>query len=157
MLLAAPAVPSTAGSAAPETTGLLPWLVIGWLVGVVVLSVRLAGGWIAAARLRYSGTRAAAPEWQEMLRELAENMGVAGRVRLLVSPRIEAPAVLGWLRPIILVPVAALTGMSPEHMEALLAHELAHIRRNDYLINLLQSVVETVLFYHPAVWWISRQ
>jgi hypothetical protein len=85
-------------------------------------------------------------------------MGVTQRrVRLLVSPRVDAPAVLGWLRPVILAPVAALSGLSPDHIEALLAHELAHIRRNDYLINLLQSVVETLLFYHPAVWWISRQ
>ena len=65
--------------------------------------------------------------------------------------------VIGWLRPVVLVPTAALAGLPPAQLEALLAHELAHVRRHDYLVNLLQAVVETLLFYHPAVWWVSRQ
>jgi hypothetical protein len=69
----------------------------------------------------------------------------------------EVPTVIGWLRPVILVPVSAFVGLSPQQIEALLAHELAHIRRHDYLVNLLQTAVETLLFYHPAVWWVSRQ
>jgi beta-lactamase regulating signal transducer with metallopeptidase domain len=78
-------------------------------------------------------------------------------VQLLVSPLVEVPTVVGWLRPVILAPVGALTGLSPDHVEALLAHELAHIRRCDYLVNMLQSVAEALLFYHPAVWWISGE
>ena len=65
--------------------------------------------------------------------------------------------VIGWLRPVILLPTSALTGLSPSHLEAILLHELAHIRRLDYLINLLQTIVETLLFYHSAVWWVSRR
>ena len=71
--------------------------------------------------------------------------------RLLVSSLVEVPAVVGWLRPVVLMPVGALAGLAPEQIEALLAHELAHIRRHDYLVNVLQSVVEAVLFYHPAI------
>ena len=68
---------------------------------------------------------------------------------------VEVPTVIGWLRPVVLMPASALSGMGPQQLEAILAHELAHIRRHDYLVNLLQTVVETLLFYHPAVWWLS--
>ena len=76
-------------------------------------------------------------------------------VQLLVSSLVQAPVVVGWLRPAVLVPVGALAGLPADQVEALLLHELAHIRRHDYLVNLLQGVVEAILFYHPAVWWIS--
>src|SRR5205814_4150217 len=68
----------------------------------------------------------------------------------------QVPAVVGWVRPIVLVPASVFTGLTAEQIEALLAHELAHVRRHDYLINLLQTVTETLFFYHPAVWWVSR-
>ena len=69
--------------------------------------------------------------------------------------RLDAPAVIGWVRPVILVPVAALSSLTIAQVDAILAHELAHIRRHDYLVNLFQTVAETLLFYHPAVWWLS--
>ena len=152
--LAPPGASASLHSAAP---GLLTWLVMAWLAGVIVCSARLAGGWLSATRLRFSGGRPAPREWQETLGRLLPRMGVRRRVRLLVSARVDVPAVLGWLRPVVLTPVGALTGLPAEHVEALLAHELAHIRRNDYLVNLLQGIVEAVLFYHPAVWWVSKQ
>jgi beta-lactamase regulating signal transducer with metallopeptidase domain len=139
------------------TPGVLPRLVMIWLAGVGVFSMRLASGWISAMRVRYAGTRPAPREWQERMDGLARAIGVARKVRLLVSSRVDVPAVLGWVRPVVLAPVGALTGLPAQHVEALLAHELAHIRRNDYLINVLQGVVEAVLFYHPAVWWVSKQ
>jgi beta-lactamase regulating signal transducer with metallopeptidase domain len=148
---------SVPGPAAGATSDILPWLVMAWLAGVAVLSVRLAGGWISAARLRYSGTRPAPPEWQTTFDRFARRMSITRQVRLMISPHVDVPAVLGWLRPMVLAPVAAVSGLPPEHVEALLLHELAHIRRHDYLISLLQSVAETVLFYHPAVWWVSAQ
>ena len=67
------------------------------------------------------------------------------------------PTVIGWLRPVVLLPVSCLTGLSPEQIEAVLCHELAHVRRHDYLVSVVQSVIETLLFYHPAVWWVSKQ
>jgi Zn-dependent protease with chaperone function len=135
----------------------LPWLVAAWFSGVLALSVRLIGGWRVTARLRSTGVRPAQPEWHQRLETLISRVGVSRPVQLLVSPLVEVPTVVGWLKPVILAPVGALTGLPPDHVEALLAHELAHIRRYDYLVNMLQSVAEAVLFYHPAVWWISGQ
>jgi HEAT repeat protein/beta-lactamase regulating signal transducer with metallopeptidase domain len=138
-------------------TPLLPWLVVVWVIGVVALSLRLAYGWIGARRLRTTGTRATAATLQQALARLAERMRVSRPVELLESMLVEVPAVIGWLRPVILVPASALTGLSPQQLEVLLAHELAHVRRYDYVVNLIQCVIETLLFYHPAVWWVSRQ
>ena len=78
-------------------------------------------------------------------------------VKLLVSARVAVPALIGWLRPVILLPPSVLAELPPEHLELILAHELAHLRRCDYLLNLLQTAIETLLFYHPAVWWVSYQ
>ena len=78
-------------------------------------------------------------------------------VRLLESALVEVPTLIGWLRPTILVPASVFIGLTPDQLEAILAHELAHVRRYDYLVNLFQTVIETILFYHPAVWWISRK
>jgi hypothetical protein len=78
-------------------------------------------------------------------------------VRVFESTAVSVPVMMGWLRPVVLLPTAALGGLSPMQLEALIAHELAHVRRHDYVVNLLQSIVETLLFYHPAVWWVSKQ
>lgn len=133
----------------------LPWLVIFWLSGCTVLGMRLLGGWIVAVRMRSVQVRSAPSEWQETVRELAERIGLSHPVRLLVSALVHVPTVIGWLRPVVLVPVGAFGGLPPEYLEALLLHELAHIRRHDYLVNIFQSVAEVLLFYHPAVWWVS--
>jgi beta-lactamase regulating signal transducer with metallopeptidase domain len=135
----------------------LPWLVSAWLGGVAGFSARLIGGWRLASRIRSAAVRPALAEWQQTLEGLARRMGAWRPVRLLISSLVEVPTVVGWLRPVILMPVGALTGLPPEHVAALLAHELAHLRRHDYLANILQSVAEAVLFYHPAVWWVSDQ
>ncbi len=131
------------------------WVVMVWLAGAMVFWVRLAGGWVVAARMRSMLVRGAPPEWQETLRKLGAGMGLSRPVRLLVSALVQVPTVVGWMRPVVLIPVGALSGLPAEHLEALLLHELAHIRRHDYLINILQSVAESLLFYHPAVWWVS--
>ncbi|MGB7921648.1 MAG: penicillin-binding transpeptidase domain-containing protein, partial [Pyrinomonadaceae bacterium] len=134
---------------------LLPWMVFVWLGGVSILSIRLVGGWKRAQRLRNHETKALPERWQASLTGLARRVGVARQVALYESALVEVPTVIGWLRPVILVPASALIGLSPWHLEALLAHELAHVRRHDYLINLAQTAAEILLFYHPAVWWVS--
>jgi uncharacterized protein (TIGR03435 family) len=141
--------------AAPSRTPLLSWVVAVWLAGVVGFWLRLAGGWIAAEQLLSMRVRPAPPEWQQRLDCLKARLGISRPVRLLVSALVQAPSVVGWLRPMVLAPVGALAGLPAGQMEALLFHELAHIRRHDYLVNALESVVEAMLFYHPAVWWIS--
>ena len=135
----------------------LPWCVLAWLLGVSGLSIRLLGGWFIAQRLKRAGTKSTPDGWQHRLNHLATRLGLRGPIRLLESALVEVPIVVGWLRPVILIPASALTGLLPQQIEALLAHELAHIRRRDYLINLVQTTVETLLFYHPAMWWVSRQ
>jgi beta-lactamase regulating signal transducer with metallopeptidase domain len=135
----------------------MPWFLGLWFLGVLILSLRFAGGWVTAQRLKRVETSATVQLWQEKLRALCVRLRVSRPVRLCESALVEVPAVIGWLRPVILIPVSAISGLSPEQLEALLAHELAHIRRCDYLVNLIQTTIETLLFYHPAVWWVSRQ
>lgn len=142
-----------AGELAP---GAIPWLLRFWLVGVLLLSCKLLGGWLQAQRLVHEGTRPAPAALEDMLERLRERLGSMRPVRVLESAVVQVPAVIGWLRPVVLVPASALSGLTPAQLELLLAHELAHVRRHDYLVNLLQSVAETLLFYHPAVWWVSR-
>jgi uncharacterized protein (TIGR03435 family) len=142
-------------SAGPARENVLAWVVWLWLAGASAFWVRLMGGWWIAARMRSERVRPAPPEWQAALDRLGARIGLSRPVQLLISALVEVPTVVGWLRPVVLVPVAALAGLAPEHVEALLAHELAHIRRHDYLVNILQTIAEALLFYHPAVWWIS--
>ncbi|MGA9769496.1 MAG: M56 family metallopeptidase [Blastocatellia bacterium] len=138
-------------------TTLMPWLVALWFAGVLFLSLRFLGGLVVAQRLKRRQTGKDLQQWQEKLSSLRKRLRVSRPVRLCVSLLVEVPTVIGWMRPVILVPASALTGLSPEQLEALLAHELAHIKRYDYLVNLIQTAVETLLFYHPAVWWLSAQ
>jgi uncharacterized protein (TIGR03435 family) len=133
------------------------WVVTFWFIGALAFWVRLAGGWVIAARMRSQLVQPAPPEWQRTLGALAARIGVKLPVRFCVSAMVDAPTVIGWLRPVVLVPVAALSGLPAGHLEAVLAHELAHIRRHDYLVNVVQSIAEALLFYHPAVWWVSGQ
>lgn len=135
----------------------MPSLLSVWLVGVALLSVWHLGGWIQVRRMTRRATRPVDEGWELALIRLRRRLGIEHAVMLLESAAAPVPAVIGWLRPVILVPASAFAGLTPEQLEAILAHELAHVRRHDYLINLLQAVVETLLFYHPAVWWVSRQ
>lgn len=135
----------------------LPWVVALWLAGVVAFSARLATGWKAAQRLAKVNTRPAPKACVEALARLAARLRVTRLVTVLESAVVQVPAVIGWLRPVVLLPASALTGLTPLQLDALLAHELAHVRRHDYLLNLVQCVIEILLFYHPAVWWVSRR
>jgi len=135
----------------------MPGIVMAWFAGAAACSLRLLMGFISAAALRRSRHAPVLTEWQQTLDRLIERMHVSRSVRLLATDRVDSPSVIGWLRPVILAPVGVLCGLAPEQVEALLAHELAHVRRHDYLVNVLQGIAESLLFYHPAVWWISNQ
>ena len=165
---AAAAVPLTAETTSPGpesrmamlssfTKSHLPQIVLVWLSGVLLLSVRLLFGWLRAHSIARKNATEAAPEWQRSARRLAHALKLRRAVQLLESAAVEVPTVIGWLRPVVLLPATSLTGLSTEQMEMILAHELAHIRRNDFFVNLMQAVVETLLFYHPAVWCISNR
>lgn len=128
-----------------------------WLVGVVLLGVRALGGWSLAVRqIRRDRTRAP-HEIEDSVRAIAKRFGVERAIRVFMAARASVPAAFGWLRPVLLVPVSAMTGLGPDALRAILAHEVAHIARHDFAVNCLQSALEVLLFYHPAVWWVSRR
>jgi uncharacterized protein involved in exopolysaccharide biosynthesis/beta-lactamase regulating signal transducer with metallopeptidase domain len=135
---------------------LAPSLAGAWLLGVVVLSLRLGRGCCWVRRIRSQAGDLPDTDLIERLNDLRLRLGISRPVRLLRSALVEVPAVVGWLRPVILLPAATMAGLDPAQLEAILAHELAHIRRFDYLVNACQCAVEILMFYHPAVWWISR-
>ena len=135
----------------------MPAIVMAWFAGAALCSFRLLMGYIAATSLRRSRNAPVPTEWQQILDRLIERMHMSRKVRLLATDRVNSPSVVGWLRPVIFAPVGVLCGLAPAQLEAVLAHELAHVRRHDYLVNVLQGMVESLLFYHPAVWWISQQ
>ena len=158
------AVPAAPTAAAPVAARIrtalepaLPWVVFVWFAGVVALSLRLTSGWLVTRQLGRVGTSSVPDACRQAVARLAGRLRISRPVRVLESAVVQVPAVIGWLRPVILLPASALTGLTPLQLDALLAHELAHVRRYDYLVNLVQSVIETLLFYHPAVWWVSQQ
>ncbi|RKI08171.1 M56 family metallopeptidase [Corallococcus sp. AB030] len=133
----------------------LPWLVLAWGLGVAASSLRLLKGWMGLRRQVDEAVHASW-EWQQRLEVLARRLNLTRPVRLLVSSKLDVPSTLGWLKPVVLVPTATLTGLAVRELELVLAHELAHIRRHDFAVNMVQTLVETLLFYHPAVWWMSQ-
>lgn len=135
----------------------MPWIVVIWSAGACTLSLRMATGLVWIERLRGLPQGAGHAAWQARLDALAVRFGMRPRVALRLVDKLDSPASAGWLRPVVLLPSALLTRMPVDLIEALLAHELAHIRRHDYLVNLLQGVVEALLFYHPVTWWLSRR
>jgi beta-lactamase regulating signal transducer with metallopeptidase domain len=136
---------------------LRPWVFAAWLAGVLALSLFNVGGWRRIQRLKRIGINPAPDEWRETTARLCRLMGISRAVRVLQSVCVEVPTVIGWLSPVLLIPVSAFAGLSPEQLRDIVVHELAHIKRRDYLVNLLQVVAETLLFFHPAVWWVSRR
>ncbi len=145
------------GHSTVAVSGLFVGVVALWLAGVLVMSLRLALGWAYIARLKRSADFGAAQHLYGLAETLKQRLGVARRVRLAVSERVRSPVVVGCLRPLILFPAAVVNRLPVEQLEMVLAHELAHIRRHDALVNLFQVLVETLLFYHPVVSWVSRR
>jgi beta-lactamase regulating signal transducer with metallopeptidase domain/peptidoglycan/xylan/chitin deacetylase (PgdA/CDA1 family) len=144
------------GWAEERVEAALPWLVLLWLAGVAALASRFVGAWLIVLRLRRSA-EPVSERFEELLARVSEGLRVSRAVRLCRSALVEVPTVVGHLRPLILVPAAAFVGLTPRQLEAVLAHELAHVRRYDYAVNLLQTAAETLLFYHPAAWWLGRR
>ncbi len=158
----APTVP--AESAMPWWVSLeariAPWLeelVAVWCLGVLSFGLRPGWGWYIVHRLRQSGISAVPATVTTALKRASKRLGIRREVRVRQSKQVKVPMVVGYLRPLILLPLGVVSGLSAAQVEAVLAHELAHIRRHDYLVNLLQTLMETVCFYHPAVWWLSSR
>lgn len=147
----------TADSIATQLAAWLPGIVAIWSMGVLLLTIRLARAWWSTERVRRVGTHPVSQAMEAAVARLAGKLGLRRHVSLSESTLVDVPTVIGWIRPAILMPMGALAGLSVQQLEAVISHELAHIRRHDYLVNGLQNVAETLFFYHPGVWWISRQ
>jgi len=151
-----PAAKGAANFWKPGLAAIVPWLTPFWISGVLILYLRSLAGCLSVQRLRRRGVCSAQDLWQTELLRLSARLQISRSVLLLESSLAEVPVVLGHFKPLILIPVGLFAGFSPAQVEAILLHELAHIRRHDYLINVLQRLVEGLFFYHPAAWWISH-
>jgi beta-lactamase regulating signal transducer with metallopeptidase domain len=134
-----------------------PWLVEAWLAGVAFFSLRSAGGFWLLERQRRKQSTTVNARILEMCETLQRRIGLTWAIRYCEGEWLQAPAVIGWFRPIVFLPVQALTGLSEEQLELVVAHELAHIQRLDPFVNVFQVIVEALLFYHPAAWWLNRR
>ena len=132
-------------------------LVFLWLLGIVILSMRALGAVCMAENLRRRDVSALPPDLLRRCRALQARLALSFPVQFLASMRVTAPVVVGWLRPVVLIPLSAITGLPAQQLDAIILHELAHIRRFDAFTNILLLAIETILFYHPAVWWVSRR
>ena len=135
----------------------LPTIVLIWLAGVILAALRPLLSWYIVHRLRTIGVLPVEETMRTTLERTAKRLGLTRTVEVLQSTLVKTPVVVGYFRPVILLPLSIVSGLSESQLELILAHELAHIRRHDYLINLLQILAETLFFYHPAMWWLSRQ
>ena len=133
----------------------VPYLTYFWLGGSLSTLFILATGLIGVEQLRRSSRPLEGGDVPRRCRALADSLGIARRVSVGICDRLAAPVLIGIVRPLILMPPAALSGWSVEQLEMVLLHELAHLRRWDNLVNLLQRFVESLLFFHPVVWWLS--
>ena len=128
-----------------------------WFIGVLLFSLRTAGGFFLVARLRSRDSKPINSRLLALCREMQNRLGITRAIRYCESLHLDAPAVVGWFRPVVLLPISALTGLTELQLRAVIAHELAHIRRFDAFFNLFQVAAETLLFYHPSVWWLSKR
>ena len=148
---------TAATSAASALEAHFPPIVGLWTLGVGAMSLWYAGGWMRLRRLVRRETRPLADRWAAVAEDVSRRLGLRRAVRLVESATAGVPTVIGWLKPVVVLPASVLTGLPTDQVEALLAHELAHVRRWDDVVNLFQTAAEAVLFYHPAVWWLSRR
>ena len=157
---AAAGVALSAAASRPWTERLESWsraAVPLWFIGVLALSLRLGFGWLCVARIRRAANEPLTGLWPERVRAMAGRLRISKPVRIAQSAIVQVPMLIGWVRPVILIPASVVSGLTIAQLEAVIAHELAHVRRHDYLANIVQTAAEILLFYHPACWWISKQ
>lgn len=133
------------------------WMIPFWMSGILLLTLRHVLGYKRARRLARTGTSDVPAVWTQRFTRICRELQVSRPVRFLGSAIVRVPCVVGWFKPVVLFPLSSLANLSVSDIEMILAHELAHIRRNDVLVNIAQVLIETLLFFNPAVWWISRQ
>jgi beta-lactamase regulating signal transducer with metallopeptidase domain/HEAT repeat protein len=135
----------------------LPWIVVAWLVGLLFLSARMIYGVARTRRIVREAHTPASDRLPAIVSRIAASLGITRAITALEGTHVTVPMVVGWIRPVLIVPASLMTGLTPTQLDMLVAHELAHIRRYDYLANMAQTVIETMLFFHPGVWWLSER
>lgn len=135
----------------------LPYLVWAWFLGVLLFSFRFCGGIWKVHQFKTYETSSVGNDWQKRFDVLSKNIGIRRTVNFIKSEVVETPMVIGWLKTFVIIPSSILAGINPRELETIIAHELIHIRRHDYFVNVLQSFIEIILFFHPVTWWISAQ
>ncbi len=145
-----------AGGSCSRVAAMVPWLAPVWMIGVWVFVLTQVAGWFSVSRLRIRGVCSAPERWQTELTRLRTQLRISRPVQLFESSLADIPVVIGHIRPVILVPIGLLSGIPAGQVEAILLHELAHVRRCDYLVNVMQRSVESLFFYNPTILWISH-
>jgi beta-lactamase regulating signal transducer with metallopeptidase domain len=135
----------------------LPLIVLIWFAGMLLFLLKLLGGLLQVFDLKRRMNFSADAYWADLLQKLTEKVGVKTQIELLESALVRSPITIGHLKPVILFPIGIINLLSEKEVEAILAHELAHIMRKDYIVNILQHLVEAVFYFHPAMWWLSSQ
>ncbi len=132
-----------------------PTVITLWFLGMILFLAKMLGGLIYSERMKIVGITPFPESWNKSISNLKAKMNINRPVQLVESCLANVPMIIGYIKPVVLIPLGALSGIPRDQMEAIIAHELAHIRRNDFLVNIFQSIIESVFFYHPAIWWIS--
>ena len=143
--------------AANDSAGDFAWIARAWLIGVFVFALRIAFGLAVLEQLRRRNLIALPDALVSRFQALQQRLGIRRVIRYCECHSLSVPAVIGFLRPVVLIPMRALTGLTPEQLDAVIAHELGHIKRFDVAVNFFQVVAETLFFFHPAMWWLNRR
>ena len=142
---------------APLWVQMRSWLGIGWVIGAMFMALRLGLGWVHVNRLKTRFSEPVPSELEIRFDRLVERAGIRSSVAIRQTQAFTEAVLVGWIKPAVLLPMSVVSEMSTNHIEAIMAHELAHVKRYDYILAGIQALIETILFYHPAVWWVSRQ
>ena len=134
-----------------------PSIAVIWLIGITALSTKLLIELYGVNRLAQQGAVTPDEDLVNRFKTLADKLSLKNTPQLVISLKTDVPMAIGWLKPVVLVPFSMLSGLTPMQLDMLLLHELAHIRRHDYLVNFLQTLIEIMLFFHPCVKWVSKQ
>ncbi|NLU95577.1 M56 family metallopeptidase [Chitinophaga sp. Ak27] len=140
----------------PNLEGYFPFLVTLYVAGMTIMTIKLLSDLFHLQRIRTTHIESMGNAWDKHLDKLTARLQIPRKVKVLISQHVQVPVMLGFLKPLILLPIAMVNNLSEEQLEAVLLHELAHIKRNDYLLNIFQSIVETILFFNPFIWLISK-
>lgn len=140
----------------PDLEIWFPTLVAIYIAGVAVMTTKLFINLAQLQKIRKTQVLPVDNVWEQHMEKLAQQLSIPRRIKLLISTHIQVPVMIGFLKPLILLPAIMFNNLTAEQLEAIILHELAHIKRNDYLLNIFQSIVETILFFNPFIWWISK-